>query len=234
MDIIQLLEVLKPAKDVVSVQISSPKDPFAPWIDLMKAILPALATAGVAWLAMNKSHENSEKNLERQSEQFRAGIEQQVRSLKLNAQLATKIELEKDLCREIRELSSKFIQHAQETLQTRLESTNFVAYVKTLPKELQSKTLDEKKEQYADVYSDASKKLRTVWMHLMTYIDPEADKDMYFALKEAFNAATTSKDKGEALGAAVVQCSLECRRFIKVKHDEIAKLAETILNDELK
>ncbi|HCM9496918.1 hypothetical protein [Enterobacter asburiae] len=61
MDIIQLLEVLKPAKDVVTVQIASQKDQLAPWIDLAKAVLPAAATAGIVKLkysAENSSHKN--------------------------------------------------------------------------------------------------------------------------------------------------------------------------------
>ncbi|MCK7247839.1 hypothetical protein [Enterobacter asburiae] len=96
MDIIQLLEVLKPAKDVVTVQIASQKDQLAPWIDLAKAVLPAAATAGVAWLAMKNSHRQFDKSSERQATEFKLGIEQQVSTLKINTQLATEVALKKE------------------------------------------------------------------------------------------------------------------------------------------
>ncbi|WP_320719532.1 hypothetical protein [Enterobacter sp. 296B2] len=214
MDIIQLLEVLKPAKDVVTVQIASQKDQLAPWIDLAKAVLPAAATAGVAWLAMKNSHRQFDKSSERQATEFKLGIEQQVSTLKINTQLATEVALKKENCNGVRDSCARFLSHATQA------SLRQHAYG-LAEKNASIEELDVIHNQWMDEMREmtASKII------LLSFLSPEADRDFYKAIQTVGN----EMDAGcESLGIAGNGCLIECRNYIMRKHQEIIDLTNNI------
>lgn len=214
MDIIQLLEVLKPATDVVTVQIASQKDQMAPWIDLAKAVLPAAATAGVAWLAMKNSHRQFEKSSERQAAEFKLGIEQQVSTLKVNTQLATEVALKKDNCQGVRDSCAKFLSHAT---QASLRQHEYgLAEKKASIAEL---------ETIHNLWMDEMREMTASKIILLSFLSPEDDRDFFHAIQIVSN----EMDAGcESSGIAGNHCLTECRNYIMRKHQEIIDLTNNI------
>ncbi|ECE4329344.1 hypothetical protein DB187_05275, partial [Salmonella enterica] len=89
MDIIHLLEVLNPLKNVVTIKIDNDKGLFTTIAEFLIAMAPTL----IAVIAMWYSYKQFKISLRSQSEQFRLGLKQQTNALKINTQLATEIEL---------------------------------------------------------------------------------------------------------------------------------------------
>lgn len=225
MDIIQLLEVLKPAKDVVTVQVVNQKDLLAPWIDLLKAVLPAAATAGVAWLAMNKSHRQSESNAKRQSEEFQSnakrqseefklGIEQQVKTLKIQTQLATEVDLKKETCKSVREACSHFLKSANQ------------ACIQSVAYKL-AKDRDKLDDAYAahDLFMAAMDEMATSKILLLSFLQPAKDTSFLLAINNVNNFIQEDHEK---TGELISQCLAECREYILVKQQEIIELTISV------
>lgn len=214
MDIIQLLEVLKPARDVVTVQIASQKDQISPWVDLLKSVLPAVATAGVAWLAMKNSHRQFEKNSKRQSAEFKLGIEQQVSALKINTQLATEVALKKENCNGVREYCAKFLSHST---QANLHQVAYELAVKGTSIEAVNTSHNQFMAEMRE--ATASK------IMLLSYLSTEIDNEFVRAIQSVGNEITSEASK---FGPAGNKCLEECRDYIMKKHREIINLTHNI------
>lgn len=214
MDIIQLLEVLKPVKNVVTVQIASNKDGWDSFIDLLKSVLPAAATAVVAWLAMNKSHRQFEKNAERQSIEFKLGIEQQTKTLKIQTQLATEVDLKKETCKGVRDACSHFLTSANQAC---LQS---VAY-----KLAKSRAEYEDASTAHELFMVAMHEMATSKILLLSYLNPMFDNDFFESINNVNNFI---QEDYERTGNAIAVCLNECRNFIMKKQQEIIDLTTSI------
>lgn len=80
MDIIHLLEALKPAGNVVTVKIDDGKSWWESLSTFVITILPALFAGVTLWVSYR---------------QFKSGIRQQVNEMRLSTKLATEVELKK-------------------------------------------------------------------------------------------------------------------------------------------
>lgn len=220
MDMIHLLEVLKPASDVMTVQITNDKNGWDLFSDLLKVILPAAATAGVAWIAMNKSHRQFEKMSERQAEEFRTGIRQQTRTLMIHTQLATEVELNKEICRSLREVCGQYLSLALEARQY---------YSKSKIADMAVQNGDESKvtqrDSYQEKFLETWQKTSSAKIVLMSFLDPSLDEHFFESVVQVEELLF---GEDVEFGASVGSCMAECRHYIDLKHKEIMKLHKTI------
>ncbi|MEB6412152.1 hypothetical protein [Enterobacter vonholyi] len=217
MDIIQLLEVLKPAKDVVTVQIASQKDPLTPWFDLAKAVLPAAATAFVAWRAMNRSHRQFEITSTRQAAEFDKNLAQQTKALRVQTQIATEIEIKKEECRNVRDTCAQYLSLALESNRYKNDFDLASEYI------LKGNTqFIEKRNVAHENYLESSRKTLSARMLLMTYLNPETSPSFFESIK---NVDTSLVSSAPNFGGVVGKCLAECRMYIEKKQAEISTIA---------
>lgn len=233
MDIVHLLEVLKPAKDVVTVQVVSEKEPWAFATEILKAVLsaaPAAATAAVAWFAMEKSNKQFERNAASRAEEFRMTLKQQANALEVQTRLATEVELKKEICRGVREACTQFLAHANKASNHYLEYkitndglTKGVGYTK-----------EDVKNNF-NQYMGALQSALSSKMILMSFLDPGDEKFFYDAiiridklLHTNGNGVALGDGDGSDFGSALGVCLMECRNYINKRHQEIFELTQTI------
>ncbi|EMF0745100.1 hypothetical protein V2E82_002465 [Klebsiella aerogenes] len=217
MDIIQLLEVLKPAKDVVTVQIASQNDPLTPWFDLAKAVLPAAATAFVAWRAMNRSHRQFEITSKRQAAEFDKNLAQQTKALRVQTQIATEIEIKKEECRNVRDTCAQYLSLALESNRYKNDFDMAAEFI------LKGNTeFIEKRNVAHENYLESSRKTLSARMLLMTYLNPETSPSFFESIK---NVDTSLVSSAPNFGGVVGKCLAECRMFIEKKQAEISTIA---------
>lgn len=217
MDIIQLLEVLKPAKDVVTVQIASQKEPLTPWFDLVKAVLPAAATAFVAWRAMNRSHRQFEITSKRQSSEFDKNIAQQTKALKVQTQIATEIEIKKEECRNVRESCAQYLSLALESNRYKNDYNLAMDYILK-----GNNDFIDKRNAAHESYITSSHRTLSARMLLMTYLNPETSPSFFESIK---NVDALLLSSGPNFGGAVGKCLAECRMYIEKKQAEISTIS---------
>lgn len=220
MNIIQLLEVLKPAKDVVTVQIANEKDQWTSWFDLAKAVLPAAATAFVAWLAMNRSHRQFEITSERQAEEFAKNLGQQTRALKIQTQIATEIELKKEECRNVREACARYLSFA---LEASRHKSDYNIALKFIDQGKLGFNEDSSKSHFN--YMEASQKTATARMMLLSFLSPATEPEFYAAI---VNVDELLISDCKNFGTAVGMCLAQCRSYIEGKQAEISNIPSTI------
>lgn len=224
MDIIQLLEVLKPAKNVFTVQIANDKDQWASFFDLLKAVIPAIATGGVAWLAMNKSHQQYKENSKRQSEEFKLGIEQQLKTLKLNARLATEIELKKENCKEVRDATINFISHASTAYRYSFEFHQLVK--NNIPGQ------EKNRDNAHELFMLSLQNMATSKFMILSFLDQSIEMDKAFTqtLREVDEDLVMANKMPGNMGDATKlgMCLVACSTYLKNKQLEITKLSETV------
>ena len=217
MDIIQLLEVLKPTKDVITVQIASQKDPLTPWFDLAKAVLPAAATAFVAWRAMNRSHRQFEITSKRQAAEFDKNLAQQTKVLRVQTQIATEIEIKKEECRNVRDTCAQYLSLALESDRYKNDFNLAAEFI------LKGNTeFIEKRNVAHENYLESSRKTASARMLLMTYLNPETSPSFFESIK---NVDTLLVSSGPNFGGAVGKCLAECRMYIEKKQAEISTIS---------
>lgn len=223
MDMIHLLEVLKPASDVVTVQISNDRNGWDLFNDLLKVILPAAATAGVAWIAMNKSHKQFERMSERQSEEFRTGIRQQTRTLMVHTQLATEVELNKEICRSLRDICGQYLSFAMEARQYYSKSIIADKAVQN-GDESQAKPRDFYHEKFLEIWQKSS----SAKVVLMSFLDPELDAHFFESVVQVEELLF---GEDVEFGTSIGSCMAECRHYIDLKHKEIMRLHKNITEE---
>lgn len=87
MDILNLLEVLKPSGNVVTVRIDNAKDGLETLYDFIITLAPTI----IAIVAIIASYYQFLRSMAQQQDQFSRGVEQQINNLKLSVKLATEV-----------------------------------------------------------------------------------------------------------------------------------------------
>ncbi|MDR9973396.1 hypothetical protein QYE92_19220 [Enterobacter cloacae subsp. cloacae] len=221
MDILNLLEVLKPASHIVTVKMDSNSSIWDSVSKVLIAILPAF----ISFIALLFSYFQFKVNIRNQSEQYTLGIEQQLKTLKLNTQLATEIELKKDVCKDVRLAYVDFIKHHLEQYQAKNE------YKELLDKN--DLVSNARCSELHKLIMDKSQLIMEAKFLLDSYLDlndPDA-RDLYDCLNEVSDIAFSGGDgTGSDLGTAMGKCGQKCFRFIEKIRKEITGLVDTIGN----
>ncbi|QLS05450.1 hypothetical protein HV327_07520 [Citrobacter freundii] len=218
MDIIHLLEVLNPLKNVVTIKIDNDKGLFTTIAEFLIAMAPTL----IAVIAMWYSYRQFKISLRSQSEQFRLGLKQQTNALKINTQLATEIELIKDECKVLRETYVGFIDDASSLYSNHLD-------YKQNSDSTEEYAIERRNKAHENIMV-CGNKLMQKRMLIISYLNPEDPEekkfyDCIFAISScAFNGDGTGKDLGSLQGEGAKFCF----ELIKRKRQAILSLAETI------
>lgn len=221
MDILNLLEVLKPASNLVTVKIEN----SSTYWDSLSKILIAILPAFISFVALLFSYFQFKANMRKQSEQYALGIEQQLLTLKLNTRLATEIELKKDACKEVRTAFVGFMKYHAELYQNKVRYSNLI-------KANNGKSTDESRELHNVIIARTQSMIESK-MLLDSYFDlddPE-DKEFYDHINDATSIALKGGDgSGYDLGYSQGKCSRLCFKYIERRRKEITGLVHTIGN----
>ena len=221
MDLLNLLEVLKPLDHVVSIKVFNDAGVWDSASKVAIAIIPAL----ISFLALLFSYFQFKSNIRYQSQQFSIGIEQQLKALKLNTRLATEIELKKDVCKEVRAAFVSFMKHHSQQYSAKNEYES----IKNNNDDLSYKRC---KVLHEKIMASAQSIMEGKFL-LDSYLDlnePDA-KELNDALNEITTISITGGDgTGADLGRAQAICSSKCFHFIERRRKEIASLVDTIGN----
>ncbi|MDV0597257.1 MULTISPECIES: hypothetical protein [unclassified Enterobacter] len=186
------------ASILILVQIAANKDEWAWLTDLLKATLPAAATAGVAWLAMNKSHRQFELTSARQSAEFSQSIGQQARALKIQTQIATEVELKKEYCRNVRDACSQFLSHALEANQHNITYKTACDFLNN-----GGFGYEGERDNAHRQFMNALHKMSSSKLMLMSYLDPKVEKHFYASIINVDQLLQNGGDDfGKARGSA--------------------------------
>lgn len=221
MDILNLLEVLKPASHVVLVKMENSSNLWDSVSKVLIAILPAF----ISFIALLFSYYQFKSNMRNQSEQYALGIKQQLMSLKLNTQLATEIELKKDVCKEVRAAFISFMKHHAEQYHAKVDYKDLLGNSDT-------ESVRERKRLHEIVMEKAQLIMENKVL-LDSYLDLSDPEEFKFfqSLNELSSIALSGGDgTGADLGAAQGKCSALCFNFIEKRRKEITSLVDTIGN----
>lgn len=221
MDLLSLLEVLKPLDHVVTVKVSNDVGLWDSFSKFAVAIIPAL----ISFLALLFSYFQFKRNVRYQSEQFSLGIEQQLMALKLNTRLATEIELKKDVCKEVRTAFVGFMKYHVEVYQSK------VSYQR-LNDKIDDESIKQKIELNNIIISKTHLMIESK-MLLDSYLDlnDQEDKEFFDQLNETTDIAIKGGDgSGYDLGYSQGKCSRQCFKYIERRRKEITSLVDTIGN----
>ncbi|MCM7772105.1 hypothetical protein M8S83_08275 [Enterobacter asburiae] len=219
MDILNLLEVLKPASHIVTVKMESNSN-F--WDSVSKTLI-ALLPAFISFLALFFSYYQFKSNMRNQSEMFALGVQQQLKTLKLNTRLATEIELKKDICKEVRAAFVGFMKHHTELYHAKREYLS----------------LEDKFDQYSnerrtishEIIIDKGQLIIESRMLLDSYLDlsDPHDRKFFEILNDVTEVALKGGDgTGADLGYLQGRCSTVCFEYIEKRRKEITGLVDTI------
>ncbi|HEJ0383080.1 hypothetical protein ACQKOC_23030 [Enterobacter mori] len=220
MDIVNLLEILKPASHVVTVKMETA---FNNWDSISKvliAILPAL----ISFIALFFSYFQFKTNIRYQSEQYALGIEQQLKTLKLNTRLATEIEMKKDVCKEVRAAYVSF-----------MKNHSLLYSAKQNYKSLEQRDDAEGNTKRAiahEVIMERGQLCLESKMLIDSYLDLKDthDKEFFDSLNNVSRMAFKAECDGAQLGQAQGKCAGICFEFIERRRKEITGLVDTIGN----
>lgn len=221
MDMLNLLEVLKPASHIVTVKMENNSTFWDSFSKILIAILPAF----ISFIALLFSYFQFKANTRNQSEQYALGIEQQLMTLKLNTRLATEIELKKDVCKEVRAAFIGFMKHHAELYQAKAIYSN-------LKDKTDAESLKKRRELNKAIIAKTQIMIESKLL-LDSYFDlndPE-DKEFYELINKATDIAMTGGDgSGSDLGYLQGKCSRLCFQYIERRRKEITSLVDTIGN----
>lgn len=218
MDIIHLLEVLNPLKNVVTIKIENDKELFASISDFLIGIAPTL----IAVIAMWYSFKQFKISLKNQSEQFRLGIKQQNNALKVNTQLATEVELTKDECKVLREVFVDYLDCTSFLYSSYFEYKHHSKNSTAFANESRNKAFENIK-----LYNNKALQKR---MLLLSYLNLEIPEEKIFfdCVVDIINCAANGDGTGTDLGTLQGHGARLCFELIKNKRQAILRLAETI------
>ncbi|WP_336479276.1 hypothetical protein [Escherichia coli] len=216
MDIIHLLEVLRPANNVITLRVENFQSNTKATIDYIILLAPIV----VAIFGMILSYSQFSKNLKNQSKQFSKTIQQQIQNVHLTAKLAAEVEAIKEVKKEVRKLSVDFITCISQ------HRTDMYEY-----ETLRNRPVNIRTEDHANLVDLAhrvrmnsfSKMLETKSM-LETYLNADDDRSFIDAMIEVENAMRDYNDEGVRLGKARGLVIVECRKYLENKNQEIDKL----------
>lgn len=226
MDIIHLLEVLKPLNNVVTIKIDNDKELFTSIFDFLIAIAPTI----IAALAMWYSYKQFNISLKNQSVQFRLGLKQQANALKINTQLATEIELVKDECKTLRESYVAFMDNSSIVYHSHKERNKYVEIEAEADTETLAAYAREQRDKAYELIKLHTNKLIQERMLMLSYLDVSDTKEKEFldCINEITTFAVDAKGEAGKLGALQAQGANLCFELIKKKRQKILDLAKTI------
>lgn len=218
MDIIHLLEVLKPLNNVVTIKIDNDKDLFATISEFLIAIAPSLIAVIAVWY----SYKQFKIGLRNQSEQFKLGLKQQTNALKINTQLATEIELIKDECKLLKDSYVALVNNASIVHNSHAEYEQLLGQ----PGDYAFATRNNAYENIK-IYTN---KLLQERMLILSYLDMGKPEEKRFldCIDSIVNFAVNERGKGGELGTLQAQGANVCFELIKKKRQKILDLAKTI------
>lgn len=207
MDIIHLLEVLNPLKNVVTIKIDNDKDLFTTIVEFLIAMAPTL----IAVIAMWYSYK-----------QFKLGLKQQTNALKINTQLATEIELIKDECKVLRETYVGYIDDASSLYSNHLD-------YKQNSGSTEEYAIERRNKAHENIMV-CSNKLMQKRMLIISYLNLEdsEEKKFYDCIIAISNCAFNGDGTGKDIGSLQGEGAKFCFELIKRKRQAILSLAETI------
>ncbi|MCK7349285.1 hypothetical protein UXO78_22780 [Enterobacter cloacae] len=221
MDILNLLEVMKPASHVVLVKMQNGSDLWDSASKVLIAILPAF----ISFIALLFSYFQFKTNTRNTSKQYALGIQQQLMTLKLNTRLATEIELKKDVCKEVRAAFVGFLKHHAELYNAKAETLRL--------QDNNDAETSERISKLHEVIMSKSQLLIESKLLLDSYFDlndPD-DKEFFDQLNETTKIALTGGDgSGSDLGYSQGKCNRLCFKYIERRRKEITSLVDTIGN----
>ncbi|WP_310607088.1 hypothetical protein [Buttiauxella brennerae] len=234
MDIIQLLETLKPAAHVISVEVQSNKN----FWDSIIAVWPSLLTGGVAFAGIWASHrqfkitgarqaQQVEEAAQRQTAQFKIDVDRQIKELRLTTRLATDIELKKENYREVRTACIKFLSESN--------TINCLKYQLDVAKTLAIVQPENEVRTDAFLSSTASHQMSQTNLagcqfSLLSYLNEKDDATFIKSISSVFEETVINDSTPEVFGAAIVKCNIELRSYILKKQNEIVALSDSIDN----
>jgi len=220
MDVVNLLEVLKPSGNVVTVKIDNAKNGLDAFYDFIITLAPTI----IAIVAIIASYYQFLRSMAQQQEQFSKGVSQQINTLRLNVKLATEVELKKESCRGVREACVKLLSHATDAYTRRVANIEFNDIADNL------KT-DYDREQLIltyDAYLSALKSFRDTEYLIETYLDERLDKEFSESIKELDACIRRDNINGEENKDAKRKCLTLCRAYIRRQQAEIVELSNAI------
>lgn len=226
MDILNLLEVLKPSGSVVTVKIDNAKNSIEALYDFIITLAPTI----IAIVAIIASYYQFLRSMAQQQEQFSKGVEQQINTLKLNVRLATEVELKKESCKGVREACVDLLSHATD------------AYTKRVGLIRYSDIPDDKKTDYdweqfqlsSDSYISALKRFRDTEYLIETYLDETLDAEFSTSIKELDACIRSNILSSEDNKIAKRKCLSLCQAYIRRQQKEIVELSDAISEQETK
>ncbi|HHT0989812.1 hypothetical protein SS21_04910 [Enterobacter roggenkampii] len=224
MDILNLLEVLKPSGNVVTVKIDNAKNGFEALYDFIITLAPTI----IAIVAIIASYYQFLRSMNQQQEQFSKGIDQQIDTLQLNVKLATEVELKKENCRGVREACIKLLSHATDAYTRRAANIKY----SVIPDNKKTDYDWEQMNLTSDAYLSALKRFRDTEYLIETYLDEKLDAEFSESIKELDECIRSENFSGKDNKAAKRKCLSLCQAYIKRQQTEIVELPNTILSNK--
>lgn len=220
MDILNLLEVLKPSGNVVTVRIDNAKNVLETLYDFIITIAPTI----IAVAAIIASYYQFLRSMAQQQYQFSRGVEQQINNLKLNVKLATEVELKKDSCKVIREACVSLLSHATDAYS---KKATWIWY-KDIPNEKKTDYDWEKYRRSSDEYTEALKRFRDAEYLIETYLDEILDAEFSDSIKELDTCIRSDDLNSEDNKKAKRKCLSLCQAYIRRQQTEIIELSNSV------
>ncbi|WP_148399342.1 hypothetical protein [Enterobacter mori] len=217
MEIIQLLEVLKPAAHAITIKVDASKD----LVDIITNTLVAFAPVIVAVVTLYISAGQFKKTINLQAQQFHTGVEQQIKSNELNARLATEAEIKKEICRDVRQSIVDFLSACADL------------YVASINLKMTSETVEAKRdEDWMLKHQKNAEKQNSLFyqahkeqIKLSTYVDATEDNEFLKMINDIISLSRSGdSEKGGELAALRITCVFKCRDFIDGKIEEIKEI----------
>lgn len=210
MDIINLLELLKPQNHLVTVQVVSESSIWGETVKFLVAILPAV----ISFVALRYSYIQFKENLKNQASQFERSTLHQTKVAEMNAKLTSEIEIIKLRCESIRNISAECMRLAADVQRLFDEEKDLITF--TPKEEYSTKEYQQNKKELIESRTKAFYRLFESQTLLMTYLDPENDASFMESLRNLCDLnklkSCTSAEIGTARGLFLYQCRLYIRK----------------------
>lgn len=220
MDILNLLEVLKPSGNVVTVRIDNAKNGLETLYDFIITLAPTI----IAIVAIIASYYQFLRSMAQQQDQFSRGVEQQINNLKLSVKLATEVELKKDSCKGIREACVSLLSHATDAYS---KKATWIWY-QDIPNDKKTDYQREKYRTSYDEYIEALKRFRDTEYLIETYLDEILDAEFSDSIKELDTFIRIENLNSEDNKQAKRKCLSLCQAYIRRQEKEIIELSNSV------
>lgn len=225
MDIINLIELLKPQDHLVTVRVSTEAS-F--WPEVGKFII-ALLPAAISLFALFFSYLQFKENIKNQTFQFIENTNHQIKIAELNAKLNTEIDLIKNRCDSVRKISVQCIELATAVFEGFAVGRDYdEVYDEQIKKTepIRKKILANSEKRIANF-----DKLISEQAMLMTYLDNDDDKLFIKSLDNLCDFKSLSKVDVKVMARLRGEFLMQCREYLKKKDREIIEMAKLSTNN---